>query len=99
LVNGFATSGALIAIGGAVALAVVANNGGTAALVVNRTPIGVELVRPYAAFWSTVAAIAAGGVVGVAGGVMPRPILARIGPSPTARRLQRVPADTRSRVA
>jgi hypothetical protein len=99
LVNGLAASGALIAIGGAVALAVVANNGGTSSLVVNQTAIGVELVRPYAAFWSTVAAIAAGGIGGVAGGLMPRPLLAQIGPSPAARRLQRAPVDNRSRVA
>jgi hypothetical protein len=99
-VNGLATASALIAIGGAVALAVVANNGGTSSLVVNQTAIGVELVRPYAAFWSAVAAIAAGGIGGVAGGLMPRPMFApRIGPSPAARRLQRVPVDTRSRVA
>ncbi|MDQ1535328.1 MAG: hypothetical protein QOF28_3089 [Actinomycetota bacterium] len=92
LVNGLAAAGAFIAIGGAVALAVVANNGGTSSLVVNQTAIGVELVRPYAAFWSTVAAIAAGGL-------MPRPLLAQIGPFPAARRLQRVPVDNRSRVA
>src|SRR3981081_4297393 len=82
---------------GAVALAVVANNGGTSSLVVNQSAIGVELVRSYAAFWSAVAAIAAGGIGGVAGGVMPRPMFApRIGPSSAARRLQRVPVDTRS---
>ena len=100
LVNGLATSGALIAIGGALALAVVAHNGGTSSLVANQTAIGVEFVRPYAAFWSAVAAIAAGGIGGVAGGVIPRPILTpQIGPSRAARRLQRVPVDTRSRVA
>jgi hypothetical protein len=100
LVNGLATSGALIAIGGAVALAVVANNGGTSSVVVNQTAIGVELVRPYTAFWSAVIAIVGGGIGGVSGGLMPRPMFAPLtGPSPAARRLPRVPADNRSRVA
>lgn len=34
-----------------------------------------------------------------AGGLMPRPLLAQIGPSLAARRLQRAPVDNRSRVA
>jgi hypothetical protein len=72
LMNGLATSGALTAIGGLIALAALATAGSTASLIVNGTTISVDLFRPFVAFWSGLIALVAGGVAGVAGGMIPR---------------------------
>jgi hypothetical protein len=53
-------------------LVAVATGATTTTLTVNGSPVGVELVRPYVIFWSALGSLAAAGLGGVGGGLVPR---------------------------
>lgn len=67
------TTWAVIAVLTAVVVAIAAiAHGTTAAILLKHSVVNDELVRPYAAFWSAVAGLAAAGVGGLVGGLIPR---------------------------
>jgi hypothetical protein len=70
--NGLTTWGLMIVAAIAVTLVAVAANATTATVTVHGSPVGIDLLRPYVVFWSGLAALAAGGIGGVAGGLIPR---------------------------
>ena len=72
IVNGL-TSWALIALAAAAVVSVTAiAHGTTSTLSLKGAAVNVELVRPYVAFWTAVASLAAAGIGGLAGGLIPR---------------------------
>lgn len=72
IVNGL-TSWALVALAAAAVVSVTAiAHGTTSTLSLKGTVVNVELVRPYVAFWTAVAGLAAAAIGGAAGGLIPR---------------------------
>jgi hypothetical protein len=72
IVNGL-TTWALVSLATAIVVAIAAIAHGTTATVsLKSSVINVELVRPYIAFWSAVAGLAAAAIGGLAGGLIPR---------------------------
>jgi hypothetical protein len=70
--NGLTSWGVLLAAASAVVLLAAVAGATTASLTVHGSALNVELVRPYVAFWSAVAALGSAAVGGVAGGLVPR---------------------------
>jgi hypothetical protein len=72
IVNGL-SSWALIAVAAAAVISVTAiAHGMTSTLSLRTGVVTVELVRPYVAFWTAVAGLAAAAIGGMAGGLIPR---------------------------
>jgi hypothetical protein len=72
VVNGLTSWGIIAIVAGALAVLVAVTNGTTTPLTVHGSVVNVEFVRPYVAFWSSVAGLGAAGVGGFLGGMIPR---------------------------
>jgi len=75
--NGLSTAGVLVTIGAIAALASDAVNGALAPVFIHGAAVNVQLITPWVAFVSALVGLGAAGIVGVAGGIVPRPLLAR----------------------
>jgi hypothetical protein len=72
LTNGLSAWGVLAVGAGLLVLVAVATGATTTTLTVNGSPVAIELVRPYVIFWSALGSLAAAGLGGVGGGLVPR---------------------------
>jgi hypothetical protein len=70
--NGLTSWGVIALVAGSLAFVAAVTNTTSSSLTVHGSVVNVEFLRPYVAFWSSVAGLGAAGVGGFLGGMIPR---------------------------